>query len=101
MTKRVHWSEPYDVLITRPSIFGNMYSHKEGTLAEFKVGTKKEAIDKFREHFHNNPELQEACKVLKGLRIACVCKKGKPCHGDVYVDFLERDGRLEQLFGEQ
>jgi Domain of unknown function (DUF4326) len=70
MTKRVNWNEPYDVLITRPSIFGNPYSHKEGTLAEFRVSSKREAVDKFREYFNQNKDLQEACKVLKDKRIA-------------------------------
>ena len=97
-TTRVNWNEPYDILITRPSIFGNPYSHKEGTLAQYKVKTKGEAIQRFREDFKNNKELQEACKVLKGKRIACVCKSGTPCHGDVYVEFLESGVRdLEEL----
>ena len=100
MTKRVNWNEPYDILITRPSIFGNPYSHKEGTLAAFKVSSKREAVDKFREHFNQNQELQEACKILKDRRIACVCKRGSYCHGDVYVDFLDRPdifGRLGEI----
>jgi len=97
MTSRVNWNEPYDILITRPSIFGNPYSHKEGTLAEFKVASKREAVDKFREHFEASPELQEACESLRGKRIACVCKKGEFCHGDVYVDFLERNDIFERL----
>ncbi len=89
MTKRVNWNEPYDILITRPGPFGNPYSHKEGTSAEFKVSSKREAVDKFREYFYQNEELQEACGVLKDKRIACVCRSGSYCHGDVYVDFLD------------
>jgi hypothetical protein len=97
-TKRVNWNEPYDFLITRPSIFGNPWSHKENTLGKYKVDTKKEAIEQFREYFKNNKELQEACKVLKGARIACVCGSRERCHGDVYVEFLEGETRnLEEL----
>ena len=33
---------PFDVYIGRPSKWGNPYSHKEGTLAEFKVSSRKE-----------------------------------------------------------
>jgi hypothetical protein len=58
-------------------------------LADFKVSSKREAVDKFREYFNQNKELQEACKVLKDKRIACACKNGSYCHGDVYVDFLD------------
>jgi len=89
MTIRVNWNEPYDILITRPGPFGNPFSHKPNTLAEFKVSSKREAIDKFREYFDKNEELQEACKVLKDKRIACQCPNGVYCHGDVYVDFLD------------
>ena len=99
MTTRVNWNEPYDVLVTRPSPFSNPYSHKEHSSAQFKVNTKREAVDKFREHFYNNPELQEACKVLKNRRIACVCPSGTYCHADVFVDFLNRDDTLEEIFG--
>ena len=97
MTTRVNWNEPYDILITRPSIFGNPYSHKEGTLAEFRVFSKREAVDKFRERFESSLELQASCQILKGQRIACVCKKGEYCHGDVYVDFLEKNDIFERL----
>jgi hypothetical protein len=97
MTTRVNWNDPYDVLICRPSIYGNPYSHKDGTLARFKTSSKKESILKFKEHFDNSPELQEACKVLKGKRIACRCPKGTYCHGDIYVDFLENYDIFEIL----
>lgn len=95
MTTRVNWNEDYDILITRPSIFGNPFSHKDGTLAKFKVSSKREAVDKFREYFNQNKELQVGCEVLRGKRIACVCKSGEYCHGDVYVDFLERRDIME------
>jgi hypothetical protein len=88
-TIRVNWNEPYDILITRPSKFSNPFSHKENTLAKYKVDTKREAVDKFKEYFESNKELQESCKELEGKRIACVCKSGEYCHGDIYVNFLE------------
>lgn len=97
MTTRVNWNDSYDVLICRPSIYGNPYSHKDGTLARFKTSSKKESILKFKEHFDNSPELQEACKVLKGKRIACQCPNGTFCHGDIYVDFLEKRDIFEIL----
>jgi hypothetical protein len=91
MTKtiRVNWNESYDVLITRPSKFSNPFSHKQNTLALYKTNSRKESIQKFKEYFESNKELQNACEQLKGKRIACQCKSNQSCHGDVYVDFLE------------
>ena len=100
-TTRVNWNEPYDVLITRTTIFGNPYSHKEGTLAKYKVNSKRESVEKFREYFKNNKELQESCKILKGRRIACQCPAGSYCHGDVYIEYLENESRdLEEFLEE-
>ena len=93
MCKVVHLrKDKYDILIGRPSKWGNPYSHKEGTLAEFKVSTRKEAIEKFEEYLLNNKELMESLHELKGKTIACWCKP-LPCHGDIikkYVDKLEK-----------
>lgn len=100
MTERVNWNEPYDVLITRPSKFSNPYSHKENTLALYKTNSRKESIEKFKEYFYSNKELQESCgKELRGKRIACVCKRNESCHGDIIVDFLENSPKvnLEEL----
>ncbi len=99
MTERVNWNEPYDVLITRPSKFSNPYSHKENTLALYKTNSRKESIEKFKQYFYSNKELQEACEELRGKRIACACGRKESCHGDIIVDFLENRPKidLEQL----
>jgi hypothetical protein len=92
--------EPYDLKICRPSIWGNPYSHKEGTLAEFKVKTRKEAIEKYREYLLNNKELLEKLPELRGKVLGCHCKqtdKNIPCHGDVLVELLNRKVDLEAL----
>jgi hypothetical protein len=97
MTRRVNWNDPYDFLITRDTIFGNPFSHKLNTKAEYKVATKRESIDKFRDYFNSNKKLQEACKILKDKRIACQCPSGSYCHGDVYVDFLDSCDIIQKL----
>lgn len=80
--------EPYDVSIMRPSIYGNPFP---------LVGKDYvECVKKFREYFRqrisneNEIYLTEVLK-LKGKRIGC-CHDEKPCHGDVYVEFLEQEG---------
>jgi hypothetical protein len=90
MTKVVHCKkESYDVYIGRPSKFGNMFSHKEGTLAKFKVASRKEAIKKFREYLLSldKNELNTILNELKGKTLGCWCKP-KLCHGDVYVELI-------------
>lgn len=82
-----------DVYIGRPSIWGNPYSHKTGTLAKFKVKSLKEALDKYERHLLASPALMSKLHELKGKRLVCWCKPG-PCHGDVlkkYVDRLEKN----------
>lgn len=99
MTKVVNVnSEPYGVYIGRPSIWGNPYSHKEGTLAIYKTKTRKESIEKYKEYLLNNEELLKRLPELKGKVLGCHCKP-LPCHGDILVDLLEPSVKvnLEQL----
>lgn len=73
----------YDVYIGRPSKWGNPFSHAWDTLAEFRVATREEAIDRFTEWFMNQPDLvATARRELKGKVLGCWCKP-KRCHGDV------------------
>jgi hypothetical protein len=83
--------EPYDVYIGRPSIWGNPYSHKQGTLAEFKVNTTKEAISAYEKYLLSNSELMESLQELKGKTLGCWCKPG-PCHGDIIIKILKTYG---------
>ncbi len=48
-----------------------------------KQTTREEAIEKYRQHLRENPDLVErARRELKGKTLACWCAP-KPCHGDV------------------
>ena len=77
--------ESYDIYIGRPSPFGNPFSHKENTLAEFKVDTREEAVEKYREWFLSHDNYQEVLDYLRGKTLGCWCKP-KACHGDVLVE---------------
>ena len=88
--------EHYDVLIDRTTIWGNPYSHKENTLAIYKVKTRKESIEKYREYILNNPELLTKLPELKGKVLGCWCKP-LPCHGDVLIELLNQRVNLENL----
>ena len=91
MLKVVHCKvESYDVYIGRGqgSIWGNPYSHKDGTLAEYKVGSRDEAVEKYREYILNSPHLLKRLHELKSKVLACWCHP-KRCHGDVLVELVK------------
>lgn len=96
--KIVHiMKDKYDIYIGRPGPFGNPYTHKSGTQAKYKVDTREEAVEKYREYLLGNKDLLEKIKELKGKILGCWCaKKGgittsdKPfiCHGQVIAEIL-------------
>lgn len=81
----------------RPSKWGNQWSHKNGTLAKFKVGSRKEAVNAFREHLEIDEQLQKDVEELRDKTIACICKENELCHGDIIIEFLHRDRLIETL----
>ena len=87
--------EPYDVCIMRPSIYGNPY-------VIGRDGTREEVIEKFRRYFYERIKRDEAFLIavikLRDQRIGCCCAPD-PCHGDIYVEFLERPIEDEYLRG--
>lgn len=88
-TKVVHCrKEKYDIYIGRPSIWGNPYSHKEGTLAEFKVKDRKEAIEKYEQYLLGNKELMNSIHELRGKVLGCWCRP-LSCHGDILKKYAD------------
>jgi hypothetical protein len=86
--------EPYDIYIGRPSIWGNPYSHKEGTLAKYKVDTIEEAVAKYKEYILARQDLLDRLYELKDKTLGCWCKTKKnpnaPCHGDVLAELVNQ-----------
>lgn len=75
--------EDFDVYIGRGSIWGNKWSHREGTMADYVVETREEAIRCYEEWLLNQPELMEkAKKELRHKVLGCWCYP-LACHGDV------------------
>ncbi len=88
-TRVVHCKkEKYDIYIGRPSKWGNPFSHLENTMAEFKVASREEAIEKYREWINNKPDLLNSLLELKNKILGCWCSP-KSCHGDVLIELLE------------
>jgi hypothetical protein len=78
--------DAYDVYIGRPSEFGNPFSHKAGTRAQFIVASRDEAVDKYRiwlfEAMKSDPAFQAKIASLAGKTLGCWCSPQR-CHGDV------------------
>jgi hypothetical protein len=95
VTRVVHCKiAPYDVYIGRgsrqlgqPSIWANLYSHKEGTAARHVVGSVEEAIAAFEDDLRRDERRMGLLHELQGKTLGCWCKTVKrpdaPCHGDV------------------
>ena len=79
--KVVHLNkEHYDVLIARPSKWGNPF-------VIGKDGTRSEVIQKYEIWLRNNPALMSEILELDGKVLGCWCKP-KSCHGDVIVKII-------------
>ena len=81
--------EPYDVYIGRPSKWGNPFSHKDRTLAEFRVGSRDEAVDAYAEWIQTQPDLIKSIPELFGKVLGCWCHPQR-CHGDVLSEMANR-----------
>lgn len=87
----IYHKVPYDTYIGRGrgSVWGNPFSHKEGTLAEFKVETVEEAIRSYDAWIDTQPQLLAHLHELKGQTLACFCRPVKGfqgrllCHGQI------------------
>ena len=87
VNKRV--TNEFDVYIGRPSEWGNPFSHRNGTLAQFKVATVAEAIESYRiwlwREVQRDPAKLNRLRELDGKTLGCWCAPG-PCHGDVLIE---------------
>jgi hypothetical protein len=89
MSRVVHCKkDKYDIYIGRPSKWGNPFSHLNGTLAQFKVDSREEAIARYREWIVQQPELMAALGELKDKVLGCWCAP-KDCHGNVLVELCD------------
>lgn len=88
-TRVVHCKrEPYDVYIGRPSRWGNPFSHKDGTLARYRVESRGDAVAAYREWVLTQPFLLAEVPQLRGKILGCWCKP-QACHGDVLAELAD------------
>jgi hypothetical protein len=79
--------EPCDVLICRPSKWGNPFPITDKCPREL-------ALAKYEVHIRRNPQLVAALPELAGKRLGCYCHP-LPCHGDVLIRLLKEVFSLE------
>lgn len=74
------------VYIGRGSLWGNPFSHKEGTKADFIVESREEAVAQYElllwQRIQSGVVTLEQLASLQGKRLVCFCKPAA-CHGDV------------------
>ncbi len=70
----------YDVLIARPSKWGNPFQIG-------RDGDRDRVIKMYEIHIRRCPDLIAALPELVGKRLGCYCKP-EACHGDVLVKLL-------------
>lgn len=93
-------TEPYDIYIGRSKTdnkWGNPFSHKDDTLAQFKVNNRKEAIESFRKWITegDGQYLLDDLYELDGKVLGCWCKPNKACHGDVLKELREKQKQIK------
>lgn len=91
--------ESFDVYIGRGSKWGNPYTHKTNTKAEFIVKSRDEAIKLYREYITvgKGKHLLNDIHELEGKTLGCYCKP-KKCHGDVLIDLINDKINLDLIF---
>lgn len=83
-----------EVFVARPSKWGNPFSHLPGTVARFRVETRQEAIEAYREWIQTRPDLLADLHELTGKDLVCYCSP-EPCHGDVLLELA--NGPVPQM----
>jgi hypothetical protein len=96
MVININSEKPYDVYIGRPSKWGNPFSHEDDNLAQFKVATRREAVEKYEIWIRDNPLLMGDLWELEDRVLGCWCKP-KCCHGDILIKLLQ-EKKLEGIF---
>lgn len=86
--------DKYDVYCARPSKWGNPFSHLDGTLAKYKVATRKEAVEKYRTYLFESGLINDI-EELRGKVLGCWCKPDKLCHADILAELANKETLFE------
>lgn len=86
LSRQRGWRKPKNaVVVARPTKWGNPFVAVDGRTVE-------QAVDQYERWLRNHPTgiktLNEAKAALRGKSLACWCKLGTPCHGDVLLKLV-------------
>lgn len=87
-TTLVSLQSQYDIYIGRPSKWGNPFARKNSKFPTYIVNSVIEAVGCYAIWAPTQFSLNEL-EELRGKRLACWCKPGQPCHGQVLVALAE------------
>lgn len=82
-------NEVCDIKICRPSKWGNPF-------VIGKDGTRKEVIKKYLIWILKQPYLMNSLHELENKTLGCFCKP-KECHGDILLNLIESEKRMEYI----
>ena len=85
------WRMPENaVSITRPGIFGNPFTLENGdrqwALSEFRVWLSCKTVNRWPHLTASRDRMLKALPRLRGKDLACYCKEGESCHGDILLE---------------
>lgn len=99
-------TDQYDILVGRPTIFGNLWSHLDNSIAQFKVESREVAIENYRiwlkgEGFldveqERREKILDGLESLRGKILGCFCRP-KSCHADVLIELLGENQEKKHL----
>jgi hypothetical protein len=89
------WRMPENcVSVARPGIFGNPFTLQMGSaewaLREFRTWVSGKTVNRWPELTERREKLLKRLPELRGKDVACFCKEGAPCHGDVLIELANR-----------
>jgi hypothetical protein len=79
------------VYVGRPTKWGNPFSHKSNTKAQYLTTSREEAVRRYEDYLIMNKELIASLTELKGKVLGCWCSP-KLCHAQVlakHADMIE------------
>jgi hypothetical protein len=84
----------YDVLVDRSTDWGNPYTHRplEGTLAQYQVATREEAVARYEDYLLSRPDLIARLPELRGKVLGCWCWPLR-CHAEILAHYANLPGR--------
>jgi uncharacterized protein DUF4326 len=81
------------VYVGRPTKYGNPYVIGDVNPDTGKVVTPSKCLEYYRDYLERRypgEALREFLAPLRGKDLACWCRIGNPCHGDVLVELSNR-----------